>query len=442
MCNNNLLGKDNKFLLILSKYYILLIAVIFLIGLFLIMPAGHYAQEEPLPRIIGDGYGYYYYIPFYIIDFQELPFERLFSPSEFEPFWNKYQIGEAVMMLPFFLLGHLLSAIFNNPLDGYSFFYQYTASLAGLFYVITGIFLLKKILERYFSKKITLITLTVIIFGTNLYHFGTLHSLFSHGFSFFLFCSLIYFLPLWMDNPRSGKLIVLIGIVLGFILLVRMVNIALLIFVFFYQIYEIGDIKKRFKFYYKNYKSILLIFLIVLIMFLPQIITWKLTYNQWFVYSYGEAGFHFQQLYISNVLFSLRRGLLFWSPILCFSLFGFWFMRKEKNDYLLSSMIFIPIILYINSSFDRWWFGAAFGHRGFTEFLPIFAIAIAVFYSQIKNRNLKIFIYIFSSLFVIYSIFQMIFWWNGWIPQDLVTLLSYKNLFIKIYSIVRSFILN
>ncbi|MEA2015578.1 MAG: hypothetical protein U9O59_02525, partial [Actinomycetota bacterium] len=100
----------------------------------------------------------------------------------------------------------------------------------------------------------------------------------------------------------------------------------------------------------------------------------------------------------------------------------------------------IPLIIFINSSFGRWWFGSSFGHRGFTEFLPVFTLAAAAFYSSLKRRKIKIVVYILSAVFIVYSIFQMILWWKGWIPHDLVTVLSYREFFMKVYSTLKSII--
>ncbi len=429
----------NKLISISLKYFIILIAVVFLIGYFSISPGGyHIYRGEQIPIITGDGYGYYFYLPYYLINYRDIHFERLLSPSEFEQFWDHYQVGESIMILPFFMIGHLLSIIFKYPLDGHSFIYQHAAGLSGLFYAVAGIYVLKKVLERYFSKKVTLITLLAIIFGTNLYHYGTLGSLLSHSFSFFLCSLIIYLIPLWFENPGSKKITLILGIVAGLVMVVRLPNILILLFLLFYRVHSTGDLKKRFIFFWHNYKSILLIAIVIAVIFIPQIITWKLTFNQWLVYSYGEAKFHFDQLYIASVLFSIRRGLLFWSPILCFAIAGFWFMREKMNDYFTASLLFIPLIIFINSSFARWWFGSSFGHRGFTEFLPVFALATAAFYSSLKNKRIKIIIYILTTVFIVYSILQMILWWKGWVPHDLVTLLSYREFFMRICSFLKS----
>jgi len=127
---------------------------------------------------------------------------------------DKYPIGVAVLVLPFFLLGHFLSIIMGYPTDGYSFFYQHSVGLSGLFYMLAGIYLLKKNLRKYFSEEITLATLLAALFGTNLFHYGTYDSIFSHTFSFFLFSALIFLILKWYTKPDSYKISILLGVFL------------------------------------------------------------------------------------------------------------------------------------------------------------------------------------------------------------------------------------
>ena len=215
-------GIEKKPVSIISKYFIIFIAIILLIGYFSELHDGYYNFDgEEIPIIIGDGYGYYFYLPFYTINLKDISFSDLLKPSDFKPFWNKYQVGQALMMSPFFLIGHLMSIAFHYPLDGYSLFYQHAAGLSGLFYSLIGIYFLKKILQRYFSEKVTIITLAGIIFGTNLYYYSTFGSIFSHSYSFFLFSLFIYLIPIWFGNPKSKKITIALGIVAGLILLVR-----------------------------------------------------------------------------------------------------------------------------------------------------------------------------------------------------------------------------
>src|SRR5207244_2911911 len=96
--------------------------------------------------------------------------------------------GTAVLTMPFFLVGHLLSWWSNLPRDGFSFYYQHAAGLAGLTYFIAGLALVRHSLTRRFSDGVVLATLVSLTWGTNLFHYGTYDATFSHAFSFFLIC--------------------------------------------------------------------------------------------------------------------------------------------------------------------------------------------------------------------------------------------------------------
>ena len=47
-------------------------------------------------------------------------------------------LGLALLLLPFFLIAHLLSYFLSYPMDGYSLLYQYAISIAALFYLWLG----------------------------------------------------------------------------------------------------------------------------------------------------------------------------------------------------------------------------------------------------------------------------------------------------------------
>jgi hypothetical protein len=114
---------------------------------------------------------------------------------------NPHPIGTAVLIAPFFLLGHALTWWSNLKPDGFSLYYQHAAGLAGVFYLVAGLAVLKKFLRRHFSAGITLAALISITWGTNLFHYGTYDSVYSHVYSFFLFCSFLALTATWYDRP-------------------------------------------------------------------------------------------------------------------------------------------------------------------------------------------------------------------------------------------------
>jgi len=413
-----------------NKYLILLIGLIFIIIFFINFSLDGYMeyQEDRIPIIAGDGVGYYDHLPFYVIR-QGFSLDKILSESSLSQYWNKYNIGEALMIAPLFFIAHLLSYIFNYPTDGYSAMYQYAAGLAGLFYALWGLEYLKKILDEYFSANVVFLTLISIIFGTNLLYYSTIASTMSHVFSFFLVSILLFFTPKWYRLPNVKNTIIL-AIVSGFLILVRLNNIVFLLIPLLYDLKSSEDIKPRLFFLKDNLGKIVISVLIIFIIFIPQLITWKLTYNAWFVFTYGQEKLNFLAPKIAQVLFSLRRGLFFWSPVLILTIIGFPIIKKKAREYFIAWFLFFPLYIYMNSSLGRWWFGASFGHRAFIESFPLLAIPLALFFDSLDNKKVKIFAIVITSILIIYSLIQMYLYRFGLIPPDEITIFSYQNLFL------------
>ena len=105
---------------------------------------------------------------------------------------DKYPVGVAVMALPFFLVAHagtlILSLHSGVAPNGYTDpLYHAAQAFSGLFYGLLGLVILKKLLDKYFSAKVVYLTIILITFGTNLFHYFTYDAVFSHAYSFFLF---------------------------------------------------------------------------------------------------------------------------------------------------------------------------------------------------------------------------------------------------------------
>jgi len=170
------------------------------IGLFI----GLKQPTQQWDRVINsDGKGYYAYLPaifiYHDLDFNFLEeYESVYYPpdkSVFKEFRtdidsrivNKYFAGLAILWLPFFLLGHLITLISGLPADGYSIIYQYAIAVANLFYLWAGcraLFVLLKKLNTW-SPLASFITLA-IAFGTNMVFYAIVEPSMSHIYSFAL----------------------------------------------------------------------------------------------------------------------------------------------------------------------------------------------------------------------------------------------------------------
>src|SRR5207248_1279851 len=205
-----------------------------------------------------DGYSYYVYLPATFIygDPSLEALSRDWYGGAFPDFtairrfpstgrWlDACPVGAALLMFPFFGVGHLLSWWSNLPRDGFSFYYQHAAGLAGVTYFLCGLAIVRSMLRQRFSEGVALATLVALTWGTNLFHYGTFDATFSHASSFFLICGWIALVDRWWERPaalRSAGL----GALAGLIVLTRNLNAIFLLVLPLYGIATLRDMRRR-----------------------------------------------------------------------------------------------------------------------------------------------------------------------------------------------------
>ena len=95
--------------------------------------------------------------------------------------------------------------------DGFTLYYQHAAGLAGLFWTVAGLVILRRLLLRHFTDRVTAATLATVLLGTNLYHYATFDSSYSHAYSFFLFSLFLDLTERW-HGTRDWTRSVLLGV--------------------------------------------------------------------------------------------------------------------------------------------------------------------------------------------------------------------------------------
>jgi hypothetical protein len=102
-------------------------------------------------------------------------------------------------------------------------------------------------------------------------------------------------------------------------------------------------------------------------------------------------------------LFSSRRGLFFWTPVLIFSAWGLiWHgMRARGNEsgpaqtngsrdpLLVCFVLSAAILWYVNGSWYAWWFGNSLGNRGYLELAGLFIIGFGFAYTWLERTSVR-----------------------------------------------------
>lgn len=405
-----------------------------------------YAVDLGGPPIRSDGYGYYIYLPATFIHHDPTlertandccggayPVFSLISRWPETGRWeNPHPIGEAIMLVPFFVLADLLTRWSNTSRDGFSLYYQFVIGFGGVFYFAAGIALLKRVLARKFSPAVVLATLVAIVWGTDLFHYATYDSVFSHAFSFFLFAALLYATPRWLEAP-SYRGAILLGALCSLLVLVRHIDVLLLLFVALYGITSMSGVGERFALLQAHWRKALVGVVTFLAILAPQLALYRYATGRWMLNPYRSIGsFNFSSPKIPQVLFSSQKGLFFWSPILLLSVAGIPLMRRRAPELLLPTLIVLPAITFAIASWIDWQMGGSFGHRGYTDMMPVFAVAMAALFSEVRGSRFQWAVALMAALFISLSIVQMLQYWLHIIPFANTTWAQYRANFLRL----------
>ena len=395
--------------------------------------------------IRSDGYNYYLYAPSWLIyhDYTLEALARDWNGGAYPDFagmvrwpgtnhWiNRHPIGVALLMLPFVVAADLLTRWSNLPRDGFSFYYQHAAALAGLAYFLAGLAILRRTLSRYFTPAVTLWTLVAITFGTNLFHYAVYDGTFSHVFSFALVCALVEILDLWSIRRQPWHVPAL-GVISALIVLVRHTNALFLLLVPCWRARTFADLAGRAR-DRRWRKDLAVAAVLAAICLLPQLALYKWTTGRWLVNAYAPhgGGFTFLSPHLFGALFSTQRGLFFWSPVLLFSIAGMFVACGWARDALAAWIVVLALDAWLIASWTEWQYGASFGHRAFIDGLGLFALLLASFFTWVSKRpRLAPIVAAAAALAVALSCAQMIqYWLRIWPVRD-ITWAQYRSLFL------------
>jgi hypothetical protein len=404
-----------------------LVAVTAAVSYLLISVGGHFLDPRVYPVIRADGAGYYSYLPAYLIQHDptftqfvahdlhgfDLPSIGLSLQPNTGNYLEKYPIGEALMLLPFFLVGHLLAMVAGQPADGYSRIEEVAAGFGGLVYMVLGLLVLSQSLRRYFSPLVTAATMVSIVFGSNLFHYGTFDSMFSHTFSFFLVALLIVLVHRFYERDGPAGTAVLIGLVMGMNVLVRPANVIFGFLIILFGITSWRQVADRVRFFLRRSGRLLIILGGMLLLFVPQMIVWHIATGHWLVYSYGSERFNFATPRITDVLFRLYyHGFLPWAPIMILALLGIPLMWRHARPMLVATVVIFVIHLYIVASWSTWFFGGGFGHRAFIDEFPLLAFGLASLYASATTIPRRLVVAVPAALACVVTMVMMLHYWE------------------------------
>jgi hypothetical protein len=239
----------------------------------------------------------------------------------------------------------------------------------------------------------------LLVLGTSVTDYVNFDAGFSHIYSLFAITAFIFFVKNYLEKRKYSDFLISC-ILLALIVLIRPVNGIVIFFIPFLA----GSFRKLWEeivFLVKNFgKTVSGIFIFAGVISI-QCFLWYLQTGSIFINTYDDVGFNFLKPEWVNVLFSYRKGLFVYTPVLILAITALvWFAMKKRYFELVSWLAFFALVTYIISSWNCWFYGASFGLRAFIDFYTVFFILFAIMFDKLSVW-LRI-IYLIPAIFLVY----------------------------------------
>ena len=370
---------------LLTKHNYLFIGLVLFIFNFWLSNAVHTDTYVTTITHSTDSLGYYQWLPNLFIDGSFLPSRYIHTLENGNPL-SVFSFGIAILMAPFFLLGHLSALLFGYQANGYSEPYAAAVIGAASFYLSFSLVLLIRLIEKRFNNiRVALLSIFIIYLGTNLFYYSAFEMGMSHVFNFFIFVVLIY-AHVNYRTTNFSRYVLLVGLISGLILVVKPYNAFGLLFL-------LPTSAKEWKTLWKNclnHKLAVVGGLAILMSFIAlQVSYWHSVSGKYLLFSYGNLGegFNWENPELYNVLFSVQNGWFIYTPLILFAFAGIGMQLKRKQLESAKILAIILLAYYVFASWWAWWFGAAFGHRAFVEFYSFLTLPLAYFINSIFQQK-------------------------------------------------------
>jgi len=395
------------------RFSVLAVAILILLAGFMYYPKWKKSGSEA--TLSWDVSGYYLYLPatFIYKDLKQLKFYKVILekyrptpdfqqayPAENGNKLLKYSSGMAVQFLPAFALSHMYAKMSDKyPADGYSRPYQLGIAIWGFIVAMIGLFFLAKILMLFFSAQATSLTLISFAFASNYLEYAGITNSMAHNYLFTLYAILIY-VSIRFRNTEKLRYAIAIGFVCGLMALTRPTELIAVLIPILWGIHP-NSIGEHLHYLRRNFLKIGIAVLLTGGIGMIQLMYWKYVSGSWLQYSYQDQGFSWLRPHLYNGLFHFRAGWLIYSPIMVFSLLGFYSLYKNNRILFWTIVPFSLLFIYIAFAWDIWWYGGSLGQRTMVQLMPVLGFSFAAIMEKILDSQIKTtFYFIFLAICV------------------------------------------
>lgn len=318
---------------------------------------------------------------------------------------SQYPIVTPLMVTPFYAITYIMLKFSQCPIDMLNPSFQFIVSLmeklsASSIASLSGIFVYLATRDIT-TKKIGIISAIIYSFGTETWAISS-QALWQHGMVELLLAIMIY-ITIKNEFHETKLNYILLGLLSGLYIFNRPSDSVLVLPVILYVFLRMN--RKNIMWYFASAFISGSFFLFYNIHYFD---------NFFGGYSILASGMTLNREFFPHfigLLFSPSRGLFVYTPVVLFSVLGYFKIKDLSNKklkftfYAFGLACILDVAIY--SIFSIWWAGWCYGPRFLTGILPVLVLYLGLYLnntSKKANNYLKLFKFGLVGLFIIWSL--------------------------------------
>lgn len=292
-------------------------------------------------------------------------------------------LGISLLLLPFFLIGHLSAYVGGFPMDGFSLPYEEALVFGATCYTLLGLWFFRKWLLQFLKDKTVAILLFMLVFATNYFVHGILKNLETVSFLFTGAAMVFYYTHQIHTNFERKHLRALCA-VLAFMILIKPSECIFALIPLLYGVFNAEGRGVKWDLIRDQKKEIIQAFLIGTCIVGVQIVYFLVKTGRPFYDSYINAGvgLDFTQPHFFEALFGYRKGWLVYTPLMLLFFLGINQFYRQFKPLFWSYMLPFLLGLFIVVSWTEYWYGAAFSLRPMIAWYPFLFLVIGLLWEK------------------------------------------------------------
>lgn len=304
---------------------------------------------------------------------------------------NVFPVGSALLWSPFFVAGHLvargLTAFGSSlPLDGFAITHVRSVQVGQVLLSCVALALIYAFLLRWFTRFVSLLTVFSIWLATSFLGYADGVRLTSEMPSALAIAAIFLFLQRWEDRFDPGTGLAL-GVTCGLAIEIRLQNVvffALPIVVVIAHLRRGRDesLGSTLVSWVRRLSPVLAGLIGASI---PQLVVWEILYGT-VLPSFGGLAPNLTSPHLIESLFSSRKGLFTWSPILVLSVCGVIGLIRARRSWGWACALILALGVFLNAAQPDFWAGNGYGTRRLIGCSALFAVGLAASLAFLLKR--------------------------------------------------------